>query len=71
MKSSNMKTGTIAAPAKVQNASPMMTKPTNFGEDTLCPRDYTGKTVTENPDDATYKSLGGWSFETGKRGDRD
>lgn len=70
MKTSNMKTGTMGAPAKIQNASPMMTKPTSYPEATLCPRDYDGKVTTVTPDDATYKSLGGWSFETGTRGDR-
>lgn len=67
-----MKTmGTMSAPSKIQNASPMMTKPTNFGEGTLCPRDYEGKAMSVTPDDATYKSSGGWSFTDGMRGDRD
>lgn len=71
MKTGNLMTSSATAPPKVKDVGTNQTKPTNFGEDTLCPRDYAGKTMTNNPDDATYKELGGWSFSTGMRGDRD
>jgi hypothetical protein len=61
-------TSEATAPPRVQEKMPMTTGMTNFGEDTLCPRDYEAKIMTVSDPDVTVKELPGWNFTTGALG---